>query len=233
MPAEQEEVEYRYERKFYLAELSRQEVEMIVRLNPARFSKIFYQRWVNNIYLDSWTRESFHDNLVGSSDNRVKMRIRWYGDLFGRVEEPTLELKIKHGLVNRKEAFRLAPFVSNHKLSIRTLHDLFRRANLPKPLEQDLLKLEPALVNRYQRNYFRSADRAFRVTIDSDMECRGVRANGNTFLEKWADSQGIIVELKYAQDADQYANEVTQHFPFRLTRSSKYVAGIEHVLNVN
>ena len=35
-----------------------------------------------------------------------------------------------------------------------------------------------------------------------------------------------ILELKYGHAKDDEASEITKHFPFRLTKSSKYVLGI-------
>ncbi|MCP3917134.1 MAG: VTC domain-containing protein [bacterium] len=224
-------VRYRYERKFYVGELSRAEVEMLVALNPAVFSTIFYPRSVNNIYLDTWSKESLNDNLIGSGQDRVKTRIRWYGALFGEVRAPKLELKIKHGHVNRKVTFELAPFTMKHGLRAADLHSLLRRADIPDALLQDLLKLEPALVNRYRRSYFRSFDRAFRVTVDSDLEFYAAEPRENTFPPTRPGPAGIIVELKYAEEIDSRADQVTQGLPFRLTRSSKYATGVAAALD--
>ncbi len=41
------------------------------------------------------------------------------------------------------------------------------------------------------------------------------------------DINNIILELKYNQDMDNGANYIVNCFPFRLTKSSKYVSGIE------
>ena len=38
---------YRYERKFFISELTRQEVESIIRINPVMFSEIYHERFVN------------------------------------------------------------------------------------------------------------------------------------------------------------------------------------------
>jgi hypothetical protein len=142
-----------------------------------------------------------------------------------------LEFKIKHGLVNCKEQYALDSFSVDRSLTIRTLRELFRRANLPVMLEQDLLKLEPALVNRYRRNYFRSADQIVRATIDSDLEYIAVSRSRNRFFSRSRDQNGNVLELKYDPKDDHQVSDYTQHFPFRMTRSSKYVMGIERLTN--
>ncbi len=229
MIAQTDSDQYRYERKFHVTQLSRPHVESIVRLNPAIFSEIYHRRWINSLYLDSWSMASYHENLIGCSHDRIKYRIRWYGDLFGQVGQPVLELKIKHGDVNRKQTYKLAPLVMNEDFSASTIHELLRAADLPESVRGELLKLRPVLANRYSRTYYLTADRRFRATIDSDMtyfdasdECRRLRFD-------WHDPASVIVELKYAIAAAPLANHITQHFPFRMTRNSKYVTGVEQV----
>lgn len=217
---------YRYESKF-VADTDRPFVESVVRFHPALFRSIYHRRWVNNIYLDTWTLESYEHNAAGASQDRVKVRIRWYGDLWGPVENPVLELKIRQGLVNRKASFPLDGFVMADGLMGADVTDLLRRSQLPPSLRHDLLKLQPTLVNRYSRNYFRTPDRAFRITIDSDLAYHAIRHSAAATSRRWCSGDGIILELKYAQDVAKYAEGVTQHFPFRLSRSSKYANGIE------
>ena len=227
MPVEQHKTDYRYERKFQLRELCLPEVESVIRLNPALFREIYWQRWINNVYLDTWSRTSYQDNVIGASDQRAKIRIRWYGDLFGTVDRPTLELKIRQGLLNRKESFPLEPFEMDPAISVGVIRQSIRAARLPRGLEHDLLKLDMALINRYQRKYFLSADRDYRVTVDSCLEFRSLEGHGSSLRGRWLDPSLIVVELKYQPDHDGRAGHVSQHFPFRLSRSSKYVMGIE------
>ena len=77
----------RYERKFLTSYLSKPEVEDIIRLHPASFSEIYHARYVNNIYFDTFSFSSYKENL-GCISDRTKVRIRWYGEVFGYIEEP-------------------------------------------------------------------------------------------------------------------------------------------------
>ena len=51
----------------------------------------------------------------------------------------------------------------------------------------------------------------------------------NTFLNKRTDFYHTIVELKYANNCDDSAGDITRHLPFRVSKSSKYVAGIDYL----
>lgn len=220
---------YRYERKFHITEMGRAHVESLIRLNPALFSEIYHRRWVNNIYLDTWSMVSYHENLNGSPQDRIKYRIRWYGDLLGQVENPTLELKVRNGDVNRKQSYPLGPLAVGDDLSSQTIYELFRAADIPADLRDGLLKLQPVLANRYRRNYFLSWDGCYRVTIDSDLTYYDTSDQCRRFQFRWFDAHSVILELKYAVDAAPDANQISQHLPFRLTRNSKYITGVEQV----
>jgi SPX domain protein involved in polyphosphate accumulation len=227
-PASATSGRHRHERKFLIADLTEQEVRSIVRLHPALFREIYKQRWVNNIYFDSPFLHSYHDNVNGSPD-RVKTRVRWYGELFGRVEKPVLELKIKRGAVGRKELYAMPPFVFGTDFSSGKMLDGLEKSDLPDDVRLKLRSLSPALVNRYLRSYYVSADGIFRVTIDTKQLFLRVHSGPNLFLHRRADDVSVILELKYDCDADTDAETITGRFPFRLTRSSKYVAGVSSV----
>jgi SPX domain protein involved in polyphosphate accumulation len=96
--------EYRYERKFLVPRNSWDSVESVIKRNPAVFSPLYYPRVINNIYLDTIPLGYYFMNVEGVFD-RTKVRIRWYGDLFGPVRKPVLEFKIKAGLLGKKASF--------------------------------------------------------------------------------------------------------------------------------
>jgi len=218
----------RYERKFYVTRLSRAEIEALLRLHPAAFSQIYYQRPVNNIYFDSPGMKNYFDNVNGA-DVRMKTRVRWYGDLLGPIENPRLELKIKHGWLGRKESFDLKNFYIDRNLTRKTLADIFQESQLPEEVKLHLRCFEFTLMNRYRRKYFQSADGEYRITIDFDLEFYDLHANHNTFVHKSVEPHHTILELKYDQHGQSHADQITNLFPCRLTKSSKYIQGIERL----
>ena len=86
--------------------------------------------------------------------------------------------------------------------------------------------MKPALLNRYRRKYFLSFDRKFRLTIDDELSYFGIGSNNNHFSEQYT-SNDVIVELKYDRTFDDLAYAISNKLPFRLTKSSKYVNGID------
>lgn len=219
---------YRFERKFFVTHIGKHEIESLLKLHPAVFSEIYYQRSVNNIYFDTHDLQSFFDNVRGVRD-RVKFRIRWYGDLWGQVDKPTLELKIKKGLCGSKLSFEIKPFTFDKAHPVDEFKNAVIKSQAPEFIKSTFSSLLPSLVNRYNRRYFQSQDGHYRITIDSGMEYYPIKRSPNYFLQGTRDPVNTIIELKYNQDRDGKAERISNFFPFRMTKSSKYVTGIEIV----
>lgn len=219
----------RHERKFLIAERSAKEVEQLLKLHPACFSPIYHPRRVNNIYFDSLGFDSYYANVEGNTD-RKKARIRWYGELFGAVNNSILEFKIKKGLLGKKELYSLAPFTVDAGFSKQQIVNALNDDNVPPNVRNLMLSVQPVLLNTYLRKYFISADKEFRITIDSDLTYYRISYNGATFLNKVTDHNAVVLELKYDADMENEAKEIGSGFPFTMTKNSKYLQGIERVL---
>jgi len=217
---------FRYERKFYIEGVDRERVELMVKLHPALFREIYHERRVNNIYFDSFNFHHYFDNLDGI-DRRIKVRIRWYGDTFNLVESPILELKLKHNFHVGKLLYNLKSFKPDKSLSIDSMRRIFKESSLPGPLNLHLMELNFSLLNSYLRKYFLSSNHKYRITIDTDMQTYKLLPSQNSFLWKTTDHANTILELKYNKPYDEGVSEITNFFPFRMTRSSKYMDGIE------
>ena len=215
----------RYERKFVADGFALSEVLALVRRHPAAFRETYPARSVNNLYLDSADLHDYHDHINGIA-HRTKTRIRWYGAWSGRVATPTLEYKIKRGLVSGKASHGLPPFLMNGTLSRPDLEATFDSANLPALARSALHHLQPSLLNRYQRSYFQSADGRFRLTVDSGLQFAGARQAPGTGVTFCPPAAPVVIEVKYGLAEAEYAAHVTNTLPFRLARCSKYVLGI-------
>ena len=218
----------RFERKFLVSSISKTQMEQYLKLHPVNFSGIFHKRTVNNIYFDTLGLNHYFDNVDGEK-LRLKVRIRWYGDLFGPIAKPILEYKIKEGLLGRKESYLLNSFTLDEKFSKQVIAKALDRPEIPKSIADELLSLKPSLLNRYSRKYFSSADKNFRVTLDSDLTYYKIGYFNNTFLNKSFDRESLVVEMKYEADKDEMARNISTFFPFPLTKSSKYLQGLERV----
>ena len=221
--------EYRYERKFLIDQLDVHQVRALVKLHPAMFCQPYPPRYVNNLYLDTEELDNYQDNVSGVGQ-RHKVRIRWYGDgLFGPVEEPMLEFKVKDGLVSTKIGYPFAPFVLDDRFCHRYCQGILREADLPEYVRQRLRGLHVVLCNRYYRWYYASHDGRFRVTVDAELAFYRVRRTCNYFVRRCVDHRTVVVELKYQTPLDVEAERVARVFPFSVTKNSKYVTGIERV----
>lgn len=221
--------QFRYERKFLIKACSERVVEAVVRQHPYLFRIAYPDRTVNNVYLDTPKLKSLHDNIQGVR-NRTKTRIRWYGDMRGLASNPKLEFKIKRGLVGTKEIYSLPPLDTTVGEIERVVQEQVRAADLPGKVSLHMAMIRPTLLNSYVRKYFVSADGRFRITIDRDL--RFFPARNPWVRQRTQQTCATVLELKYAEDDNSKACELSQHLGFRLSRNSKYVTGMDLLYGV-
>jgi hypothetical protein len=216
----------RYEKKFIAEGFTTAEVLAGVKRHPAAFREVYPPRVVNNIYLDSATRRDYHDHVNGAA-NRTKTRVRWYGPQSQLAQHPVLERKLKRGMVSWKEAHPLPPLSINGARLRSLLVAAFDSAVFPPLLRSALRLVEPALLNRYYRHYFLSSDRRFRLTIDCDLQFAGLPHDHRPVIAPLHPAATIVIELKFGPEFGEDAEAITNAWPFRVARFSKYVAGIQ------
>ena len=195
---------YRYERKFVVKGLMKQQVDSIIKHLPTCFSEIYHKRTVNNIYLDTTDISFVSDNVIGIP-NRKKVRIRWYGSTFGHIEAPVLEIKQKFGLLGRKEKYPIVAFSLDTRFSQKTVDETINKSRLPDYIDYSLKSLKISLLNSYIRKYYMSSDHKFRITVDNDLRFYRIKSLHNLFVDKIVDNFTFIIELKYDQANDNGA----------------------------
>ena len=220
--------EFRYERKFRVEELDARQIRILVKRHPRIFYAPYPPRHVNNLYLDTAEMGNYHANVSGDSE-RHKVRIRWYGGLLGEIKKPVLEFKVKEGLVGGKYSYTFPAFSLDAAFSQDGFQKLIRQSDLPDPVRWHLRDMNVVLCNRYYRWYYVTKDGKYRVTVDSTMTYFQVKRANNYFRHKFLDPKATVVELKYARELDPTADKVASFFPFRTTRNSKYMTGIEQI----
>ncbi|MFO7790819.1 MAG: polyphosphate polymerase domain-containing protein [Bacteroidales bacterium] len=222
----------RYERKFVPEISTAAHVKNIVLSLPAFFRPLYHPRYVNNIYFDTVNFDNFYDNVHGRSE-RKKVRIRWYGDLLGENVKPILEIKIKSAFVGDKKQYPLPECnISDILNSGKKRKALFNDAGLPVDIINLLKKEQPYLLNRYLRNYFIDHTGNFRMTVDQDVRYQPVRKNFNPQANPQLLNNFPVLELKYDEQFDDMARDVTDYIPFRIIKNSKYVNGMEAFYSV-
>ena len=222
----------RYERKFSINEDAYSWLIDKVMSHPSLFNEIFHKRQINNLYLDSIELDNYQANLRGSP-TREKTRIRWYGDLFQTINKPALEIKRRFGLVGDKLVYPLNPIEISKQYCWQAIVDAQKTSTNQEESELlviiDKLSCQvPSIVNSYYRRYFISSNGKFRITIDTEINYFSTNTGWiNPFSIK---EQHIIMELKYDQEDAKEAPHVSNYFPYRLARNSKYINGINATL---
>lgn len=180
----------RYERKYILENPLLNQIEAHLLTHPAGFTAAYPQRQVNSLYYDSPTLKNYHASVNGQY-NRVKPRLRWYGQNTKKIKAGQLELKIKQGELGFK---KITP----------------------------LKNLIPTLLTSYNRQYYLSANKKIRLTIDQNISYTSfLDPQKSTLIDP-----RTIVEIKYAKTAEIYALSIPQFLPLTLNRVSKYVTGL-------
>ncbi|HET7872862.1 MAG TPA: VTC domain-containing protein [Terriglobales bacterium] len=217
----------RFERKFVFETLSVPELQALIRRHPAGFREAYPPRIVNNIYLDSLGLTSYHDHINGSS-KRSKTRVRWYGPPSARISKPLLEQKVKSGQISGKIVEQLPDLTLNGEGACGAIQQALTQTAAPDVLKLHVRQLVPSLFNRYERWYYVSADGRYRLTVDAGLQF-GTPETQSACQRLPVTGQTVLLELKFLPDCAEGAERITNAFPFRLTRFSKYVFGIQRL----
>lgn len=210
---------YRYERKYLSEHHAGWDLEpYIVRL-PQIFHPVYYQREVWSMYFDTPQQEYYQQNLLGHPQ-RLKVRLRWY-------QEPTrttplqLEVKQREGGVMTKLIF---PYeISLSETSLPVLTELVQQQL--EALLPESYALQPTMVNHYQRRYYTSHHTSVRLTLDTALAFATV-----TDWTQGYDTHQLphcILEAKYPVAHDPVLTTIVQGLPLRVSRSSKFVMGMQ------
>lgn len=217
----------RYERKFLSIDFSAEGIRRIIDTHPFNFREIHAGRFVNSLYLDTPTLSDFHAHVAGS-DKRQKFRIRWYGSRVGQVAQPTLEIKGRHGQVGTKILCPLEPFEYRDALTLESIR-LAKGIKLGPEYRGRLACSLPAVLTRYHRRYYLTANECFRMTVDTQISYHAVGDRLHSYLRQHSEHRLTVIELKYDVSDDSEIQALTNCLPFRLGKYSKYVAGIERL----
>ncbi len=218
----------RHELKFIARGCDLQELIALVRRHRALFRESYPNRVVNNIYLDTPGLDDFHDHINGLA-HRSKNRVRWYGPARMKIERPVFEGKLRRGHVSGKFSHPLPALSLDDGPVAESVSRCIAITQLPERLLGALRQREPSVFNRYRRHYFESANRRFRLTIDSEMRF-GNAEDAGVPDERLSDGVPyLVIELKFPPEHGDESAEVAGQLPFRLTRCSKYILGIQQI----
>jgi len=215
----------RFERKMRVTHAERHFLEALIRNHAARFTEAFPSRSIHNLYFDTPLQTFYRDHVNGVPE-RHKVRIRWYGDADHDRGALQLEIKSKKGWIVQKSCWALPNFESEGLLDLSIVSKLVERSDCPRLVCELIRGLEPALINRYQRRYYRSGDGKVRVTIDDDLCYFRPFGRLGRSMEGYADD-AVIVEIKFDSRHAAAGRAVSEAFPIPLQKNSKYITGME------
>ncbi len=219
--------EVRHEVKLVLDEADLLEARARIATAPQALRRQHPTRDLCNIYFDTEALDTYWANHAGASE-RHKVRLRWYGDM--RPRGPCrFEVKRKAGPYGWKLVHDVpAPDLSG------TWPEVVRamQAALPPGGRRWLDEHGRAvLINRYRREYYASFDGRIRVTLDSGNTVYDQLHTARPNLARPAPPAGLaVLEGKAAWQDRDLLELVLQHFPFRVTRNSKYLNGVDAML---
>jgi len=215
--------------KFASYKVNLERVLAWIKMHSAAFYSPHPDRWVNNVYFDTYGSAAYVQNLSGAS-SRVKLRYRWYG----QAQEPgpgVLEVKCKRNYFGWKIRFPCSDLAAGAQSD--DWRDINRRLCDILPHEGRLwLQTYPAptILNRYLRRYFVSHDERIRVTVDTDQCVWDQRYKSAPNYDQQSQlPDTLVVEVKFAREDRDLASVIIQTMPIRVSRHSKFMNGVRAV----
>ena len=211
----------RYERKFRIEHLPVDAVHQAVRMLPWGLRPLFPDRRIHNMYFDTPNLDTYRENAIGVGQ-RKKFRLRWYGETDWPEGEAVFEIKERYLERGKKKTHAIDPGLPDN------LQDLVSRI---RALEGIPSSIQPVLVNSYARSYYGLPSGTFRITIDWDQRFGGLffqhPQRNMQSPSSWMTDPAVILELKYDAALDEEIDPILQNLPFRFSKNSKYVQGVE------
>ena len=224
---------YRSEIKFVCYKQNYSLIKNWIRFNKFNFFKEYDDRNINNIYFDSLDYKAFNDNLVGLP-SRLKVRYRWYGNLFSndKKNEGSLEFKFKKNIYGYKKIFKINDLTLNLNSNWKDIKNKILKKLTPEYKILFDINSEKILINRYKREYFISRDKKLRVTLDRNIEIFDQRTAliKPNFKFKNFTQDYLVIEFKFNKEDKMFLNDLDINIPIKASRNSKYINGVRSIL---
>jgi SPX domain protein involved in polyphosphate accumulation len=216
----------RHEVKMVLEEGDLHDARTRIATAPQGLRRQHPSRDIWSIYFDTEGLDTYWSNLGGSSQ-RHKIRLRWYASA-----DPGATVRFE---VKRKVAFygwKLVEEVPAPDLTQPWPAVVVRLARSLAPESAVWLREHgrPVLANRYRREYYASFDGRVRVTLDSGNTVYDQMLAARPNLTRSAPPSGLaVLEGKAAWSDRDLLELVLQRFPYRVSRNSKYLNGVDAI----
>lgn len=222
-------VEGRFEKKIVLRASDAKIVKDFLKIKVPGLSTPFPDRFINNLYFDSFDFKSARQNIEGIGD-RKKLRLRWYGNKGFSGADCFLECKAKETNLVLKEVFSVGKISEKVASDLSKVNEWLLSRPLPMYMREWLQSQSIAIFNSYCRKYLLSRSGAVRLTIDENIKSlpiinsRVPAINLEKMLLKR--HQGTVIEVKYNPAYEVEATAIMKRLELPVTKFSKYVAGL-------
>ncbi len=220
----------RIEYKILLSGIEPKILEEYVHSIPYAFKCSYDDRFVNSIYYDTLNFKALHDNLSGVS-RRYKTRLRWYNSI-NEANDCYIEFKYKNGVLGSKYIVPIDLNLGLNNIShSEIVFEVSKQLNDNDNLIFNYCSHNPVVLVRYHRSYYESKSYDIRITID-----KGIRFYPQQFSRKLnitnnsRNNENIILEIKYMNSNHELISDIVQYLPYRVTKSSKYVMGVDSIM---
>ena len=202
------------------------------------FKKTFGEREVSSLYFDTSNYDFAFSNMSGES-KRIKIRARWYSPINSDFKdqftnEQSFNVEMKRKINNFSDKINLGTIDASGKHSINERID-YLQSSLLRLLKSNILTLKGDVLSsvfiNYKREYYEDTLRTgIRLTIDRDFSYGNSKPFSKLFLQS---KNSLIVELKFNPQKRAIVEKLMHNFPFRQTRSSKFLYGLSQIKNVS
>ena len=195
------------------------------------FFREYENRIVNNIYFDSFNFKSFRDNIDGQS-KRVKTRYRWYGK-FKNESSGNMEFKIKRNIFGYKKTYKIKNLVINKEKKFKYINEKIS-SELPDNISEFFKQNNtPQIINQYEREYFKTKNQKFRVTIDRNIKVFDqTRSNSPNITKKTISQNYIVLEIKFERKFREGIEDLISNIPIRISKNSKYINAFRSIYGI-
>jgi len=194
----------RIEKKFIFGKYQNDFVEKLLLIN--NFSKVYPDREISSIYLDTLNFNFAKDNINGVSE-RKKIRIRWYNNDLKRIY---LEEKNKRNFYVWKNVSKMNIFTNKNNL----ISDLKKNIFDPKNITTNNYNF--VLQTNYKRNYWLSNNGKIRATIDTE-----INTSPAYDLTRVIELPETILEFKFSPNSEAFFRDFLSQKGLNI-RSKKY-----------
>lgn len=218
----------RYEIKFVALEGEFHKLIQWIKLHSLCFHQEYQDRFVNNVYFDTYEYNAYSENLSGIS-SRTKVRYRWYGE-FDYPNLGTLEIKKKRNYFGWKDNYKVkkTPYKKNDTWK-QIITNISTQVD-PKGQKWLQHNPQPIIINRYKRKYFISFNKKIRVTIDMHQSVYDQRYKSKPNISHKANiPKTLVLEIKFNREDKELGFKLIEKLPIRVSRNSKYMMGVKAI----